>query len=91
MSECDHAITLNGIEYSLCNQYVVDCPYCEIEKLDARIAKIENPGWCEYIELTQKWLEKYPPDIFTGVSGDRGQVFVVAIRKALAALQQENE
>lgn len=42
MRECDHAITLNGIEYSLCNQYGVDCPYCEIEKLNARIAELET-------------------------------------------------
>jgi len=51
--------------------------------------RLRDPDWKTYIEITSKWLEKYPPDIFTGVSGDSGPLFVVAIRKALAALEDE--
>ncbi len=48
--------------------------------------KVEDPSWADFIEITRNWLTKYPPDIFTGVSGDSGPVFVVAIRGALAEL-----
>ena len=45
-------------------------------------------GWTTFIELTKEWLEKYPEDIYTGESKDSGPLFVVAVRKALAALEK---
>jgi len=45
-------------------------------------------GWHEYIAVTREWLEHYPEDIFTGVSGDPGALFIVAIRKALKELDE---
>ena len=66
----------------------------EVEALEARIEEMEGllgPDWETYIELTKSWLEWYPADIFTGKSGDPGPVFVVAIRKALEALQEQGE
>ena len=61
-----------------------------IEDQQKRIEELEDPGWEQFINLSTQWLEKYPPDIFTGESGDPGPLFVVALRNALAALQ-ENE
>jgi len=79
-----------------------DCVLCmsaiyeseqEVGRMDARIAELEaenarlrDPDWVTYVTLTRIWLEKYPPDIFTGVSGDPGPLFVVAVRNALIEL-----
>ena len=57
-----------------------------VQEQQATIERLEDPDWNTYIEITTAWLEKYPPDIFTGESGDAGPVFVVAVRDALAAL-----
>lgn len=59
-----------------------------IEEKDQEIERLRDPDWKTYIEITERWLEKYPPDIFTGISGDSGPLFVVAIRNAMAALQE---
>ncbi len=74
---------------------VADLLLPEIERLNAII---EEPNWVDFIKVTRSWLTKYPPDIFTGISGDPGPVFVVAIRGALAELdctqtteQREND
>ena len=56
----------------------------------AQVKELEDPSWEQFINLTTQWLEKYPPNIFDGSSGDPGPLFVVALRNALAALQ-ENE
>ena len=53
------------------------------------IEKLRDPDWTTYIAITETWLEKYPPDIFTGVSGDSGPLFVVAVRAALDKLKAE--
>lgn len=60
----------------------------ELERLEAEVERLSDPDWKTYIGLTEKWLEKYPPDIFTGESGDSGPVFVVAIRAALYKLRE---
>jgi len=57
-----------------------------IEGLKAENQRLRNPDWVTYVTLTRAWLEKYPPDIFTGVSGDPGPLFVVAVRNALIEL-----
>lgn len=62
-----------------------------IDLLQERIEELSDPGWKDYIALTRKWLEHYPPDIFTGVSGDPGSVFIVAIRNAVAKLQEADD
>ena len=62
-----------------------------IALLEAENQQLRDPNWVTYIGLTKAWLEKYPPDIFTGVSGDPGPLFVVALRNALAALLQEGK
>lgn len=53
--------------------------------------KIEDPTWADFVEITRGWLTKYPPDIFTGVSGDSGPLFVVAIRGALSELDSASD
>ena len=63
----------------------------EITRLRAKVDELENPGWEQFISLTTQWLEKYPPNIFDGSSGDKGPLFVVALRNALAALKQEDK
>ena len=60
-----------------------DCLVCEIERLTA---KIDDPSWLDFMEICDNFLTHYPPDIFTGVSGDPGPLFVVALRKAKEAL-----
>ena len=59
------------------------------DELDRLCTMIEEPSWHDYIHITKNWLKFYPPDIFTGESGDKGPLFVVAVRKALAALETE--
>ena len=61
------------------------------EEVRERIADLRDPDWRTYIEITQTFLKHYPPDIFTGVSGSKGSLFVVAIRNALAALQEQGD
>ena len=66
----------------------------DVDKMSSRELRLEvrtlrDPDWKTYIKITKLWLEKYPPDIFTGISGDSGPVFVVAIRKAIAALEDK--
>lgn len=60
----------------------------ECERL--RAALRDDPGkWSFATLVTVARLlldENYPADIFTGVSGDPGPVFVVRLREALAAL-----
>ena len=53
---------------------------------EIEIERLRDPDWKTYIDITSKWLEKYPPDIFTGVSGDPGPLCVVAVRAALEKL-----
>ena len=59
--------------------------------IQAELERLRDPDWETYIALTKKWLEHYPPDIFTGVSGDPGPLFVVAVRKAIRALLEKGE
>ena len=47
-------------------------------------------NWDEYIAYTREWLEHYPETIFTGISGDPGALFIVAVRKALKDLDDED-
>ena len=60
----------------------------ENAQLQAELEKAQEPDWLTYIGITKRWLEHYPEDIFTGVSGDPGPLFVVAVRKALEALTE---
>lgn len=76
---CGHRRTVEG------------CDQCRIAELEVENQRLRDPDWKTYITITEKWLEKYPPDIFTGVSGDLGPLFVVAIRNALAALQEQGD
>ena len=57
-----------------------------IEALEAKIEELENPGFEEFVETTNRWLQKYPESIFTSVSGDSGALFVVAVRNAIKAM-----
>ena len=56
--------------------------------LRSEIETLNDPDWDSFTEITRKWLEKYPSDIFTGESGDPGPLFVVAVREALEALDK---
>ena len=51
--------------------------------------KIANPSWSDFMEISDNFLAHYPPDIFTGASGDPAPLFVVALRKAKQALEGE--
>ena len=65
-----------------------------IEQQDARIVELEekiaDPSWVDFMDITDNFLAHYPPDIFTGVSGDSGPLFVVALRKAKEALKESS-
>ena len=54
-------------------------------------AVLDRPSWDDYLKITEAWLRIYPPAIFTGESGDSGPLFVVAIRKAVQALEAEDK
>lgn len=41
MSECDHAIALDGHEFSLWDQRV-ECPYCRIAELEEKVERLES-------------------------------------------------
>jgi len=43
----------------------------------------------EFVEITKKFLEKYPASVFTGESGDPGPLFVVGLRKLIEELENE--
>lgn len=71
-----------------------------IESLQARVRELERAlveleeeqpeKWSfDTIMLAADWLleTRYPPDIFTGVSGDPGPRLVVALRDCRAALK----
>ena len=61
------------------------------ESLQEQVIKLEgNMGFENFVSVATRWLENYPPDIFTGVSGDPGPVFVVAIRNAIKAMGRAN-
>jgi len=45
--------------------------------------QMKEIGWEDYLLITRKWLEHYPLDIFTGVTGEPGVMFILAIRKAI--------
>ena len=62
----------------------------EITTQQATIAELEDPSWEQFIAGAEKWMLKYPPDIFDGSSGDKGPLFVVALHKALAALKEKD-
>ena len=62
-----------------------------IAELEDEVARLKDPNWKDYIALTKTWLEKYPPDIFTGESGDKGPLFVVALREAVKELEAGDE
>jgi hypothetical protein len=77
----------------------------EIERLEAerdelltinerlRVALSDDPrrwSWDVLVMVGQRLLDEvYPADIFTGVSGDKGPVYVVALRNALRALGEK--
>lgn len=55
-----------------------------------RIEELENPGFHQFVSIVEQWLTNYPSDIFTGVSGDPGPLFVVAIRASVEGLNDTN-
>jgi hypothetical protein len=71
------------------HMYECDCGarYSSYAGLEA--CQINNHGlpleynWEQFIGIMRKWLEKYPPDIFDGSSGDPGPVLTSALHKAL--------
>ncbi len=71
------------------------CQACETGDLSqhtcnlGQLYALDAIGWDDYIEITRQWLEHYPPDIFTGISGDPGVKFILGVRNALAALDAE--
>ena len=48
----------------------------------------EGIAFWSYVAITERWLKQYPADIFDGSSGDKGPLFVVAIREAVAKLKE---
>jgi len=42
----------------------------------------------EFVSISEKFLEKYPADIFTGESNDPGSRFVVGLRKLVEELEE---
>ncbi len=53
---------------------------------------IDSCGFDFLLYIGKKILDKhYPEDIFTGVSGDPGPVYIVALREALNQIEKEEE
>ena len=50
-----------------------------------------SPGWQGMIDVLDEWLKHYPPDIFTGVSGDPGALFIVSLRNAREQLRESED
>jgi len=63
----------------------------DAEQCKKILQDLYDPSWEEFIALCHRWMEKYPPDIFDGSSGDPGPLFVVALRDALTALENWND
>ena len=81
----EHGCLLNGDR--------IDQLEATIAAKDKQIAELKQGelSFYEYVDLTKGWLEKYPPDIFTGESGDPGPLFVVAIRTAIEGLDKARQ
>ena len=58
-------------------------------KHDASEGFPRGVAFWDYVALTEVWLEQYPADIFDGSSGDKGQLFVCAIREAVTQLKED--
>ena len=52
-------------------------------ELRAAYEELTNPGFKAFIAMAERFLEHYPPSVFTGVSGDVGPFFVVGLRELL--------
>jgi DNA-binding XRE family transcriptional regulator len=58
-----------------------------IDRLCTEVAELQEPvGFHAFVALTERFLKSYPPDIFTGESGDLGPGFVAAVRGAVEGL-----
>jgi len=63
----------------------------EIERL-SEIVREDPAAWSfdTLLFIGRKMLaEVYPPDIFTGESGDSGPEFIVALRRAIARIDEK--
>ena len=60
-----------------------------MERIAQLEAKIDDPSWLDFMEICNNFLAHYPPDIFTGVSGDPGPLFVVALRAAIQEVETD--
>jgi DNA-binding XRE family transcriptional regulator len=57
------------------------------DELQAEIDQAHaTPGFHAFVILAERFLGNYPPDIFTGESGDSGPGFVAALRGAVERL-----
>lgn len=85
----EQALKARIAELAKCGEHrqdIIEILEGRVEELGADNQRLRDPDWVTYVTLTRAWLEKYPPDIFTGVSGDPGPLFVVAVRNALIEL-----
>ena len=57
--------------------------------LATEVAESREPfAFDRFVVLAERFLTNYPADIFTGVSGDPGPRFVVALRTAVETLNR---
>ena len=60
------------------------------ERLELIAALAQDRAWDAVVMVGRALLDHhYPADIFTGVSGDAGPEYVVALRKALARITDD--
>jgi len=64
-----------------------DCNPDEWEAFHDILNAFDEPGFEVFGEITDAFLKNYPPDVFTGESGDPGAVFVAGLRKLREALK----
>jgi len=67
------------------------CLTCAQQMLIEKLGKAEgigNLGFHNFILLCKKWLEQYPPDVFTDEGWDAGPVFIHALREAIEELEE---
>lgn len=58
------------------------------ESLIQMVRQYQDPGFDLFVSIADKFLERYPPDLFTDESGDIGPEFVVGLRRVRERLRE---
>ena len=59
------------------------------DRLELIALLAQDEAWEGVVKIGRALLDHYyPPDIFTGISGDSGPQYIVALREALARIDE---